>query len=509
MDHVTSLSHETPASIPHTGSHILVVDDENAARCALAELLREEGFVVRSAGDGFKALGQLDDFTPNLVITDVQMPGMTGLEMIEKMRCRIPGASYVVMTAFASVEDAVKAMHDGADDYLSKPVVFSEMLDVIQRVLQQQRVHEDNVRLKTAEPTVVETDAESDDPTQRAAQSAAQSAAQIGWIGRSAPARELMGLVRQVAGSEASALILGEPGTGKELVARALHRWSARNGQPFETVRCSAYETAALDRELFGEERLDADGHAEVQVGRLERAAGGTLLLEDVDALSLASQVKLLRVLQDGEFERMGGGQPQEVDVRLVATTTKDLAREVADHRFREDLRYRLNVITLRIPSLRERRDDVAPLAMQFLRRAALAHHKAISGLSDRALGVLTQYEWPGNVRQLENVIERAVVVARGPEIEPKDLPREVMAPPGGTDAAPQIPGASMAALEKYAILKTLEHVGGSTRKAAEILGISTRKIQYRLGAYRDTDPSGLPAVLQRKRPDGEDDKEA
>ncbi len=440
---------------------LLVVDDEAAARSALAELLRDEGYTVRTAGDGFKAFGQLEGWEPDVVITDVQMPGMSGIELMEKLRDSRPEVGVLVMTAFGSVENAVTAMQVGADDYLTKPVHFPELLLILERLLERRELHRDNRRLREA-LSGGEVDA-------------------VGWVGNSKPSRELMRLVEQVASSDASVLLLGESGTGKGLVARALHHKSARREGPLVSVPCAAMDEAMLTRELFG----DPEPGVEAAAGRLAEASGGTLVLEDVDALPPALQVRLLSALQDGSGP----------DVRVVAACHPELHQEVLAGRFREDLYYRLNVINLRLPTLRERREDIPLLAMHFLKRHAAKNHKRIRGLSDRTLGVLLGFDWPGNVRQLEASIERAVVLCQGREIEPKNLPRELMQSQRTGDAAPKIPGATMAELERYAILKTLEHVGGSTRRAAEILGISTRKIQYRLNEYRERDPSGVPAV--------------
>ena len=462
-------------------TRILVVDDEAAARSALSELLRDEGYVVHTAGDGFKALGQLDEWSPDVVVTDVQMPGMSGIELMEKIRERVPGVGVVVMTAFGSVENAVAAMQAGADDYLTKPVHFPELLLILERLLERRALAQENERLR-----VVLEGGDAND---------------VGWVGSSKPARELMSLVKQVAGSDASVLVLGESGTGKELVARAVHRWSRRREGPFVVVPCAAMTDEMLEAELFG------DGEGSDRKGRIGEASGGTLFLDDVAEIPLPAQVRLLNYLQEQQasVDEASGASPEAskasggaLDVRVIAATGIDLHREVLAGRFREDLYYRLNVITLRVPTLRERREDIPLLASHFLKRYAAKNHKYIRGFSDRALGVLLGFDWPGNVRQLESAIERAVVLCQTREVEPKDLPRELMQPQRASDEAPKIPGATMAEIERYAILKTLEHVGGSTRRAAEILGISTRKIQYRLNEYRERDPSGVPAVARR-----------
>jgi len=458
--------------IPSSGN-VLVVDDEAAARSALVELLREEGFTVRSAADGFKALGQIDDWIPDLLITDVNMPGMDGMQLMQKVRERIEGVSVIVMTAYGSVENAVAAMQQGADDYLTKPLHFGELLVVVRRVLASHELRRENTRLKSA-------------------LSGESITTGVDWIGQSKASRELLGLVRQVAASDASVLIVGESGTGKELVARALHEWSPRKDKPFVAVHCASLNEGVLESELFGHEKGAFTGATARREGRFAKADGGTLLLDEVGDIPMATQVKLLRVLQEREYERVGGDETVPVDVRVIAATNKDLQKEVREGRFREDLYYRLNVISLRTPPLTQRREDIPALAQHFLDRAKARSRKMIRGFSDRALRVLLNADWPGNVRELENCIERAVVLCQGNEIEPRHLPREIMQHERSADEMPPIPGTTMADLEKYAILKTLEHVHGSTSKAAEMLGISPRKIQYRLAEYRgETPPAG------------------
>jgi DNA-binding NtrC family response regulator len=455
----------TEVAILNPGN-VLVVEDEAFARAALVDLLREEGFVVRSAADGFKALGEVDEWTPDLVVTDVMMPGMDGMGLMRRLRERFAGIGVIVMTADATVEKAVAAMREGADDYLNKPLNVDELLVVVRRVLASHELHRENARMKSA------LTGEAIVPG-------------IDWIGQSRTSKELLGMVRQVADSDASVLVLGASGTGKELVARALHAWSRRAAAPFVAVSCAALNEGVLESELFGHEKGAFTGAATRREGRLYKANGGTLFLDEVGDIPMFTQVKLLRVLQEREFERVGGDETVRVDVRVVAATHKDLRQEVREGRFREDLYYRLNVINLSTPPLVERREDIPALARYFLDRHARRSRTLIRGFSDRALKVLLGADWPGNVRQLENCIERAVVLCQGHEIEPRHLPQEIMQHEQADDHVPHIPGTSMAELEKYAILKTLEHVRGSTSKAAEILGISARKIQYRLSEYR------------------------
>jgi DNA-binding NtrC family response regulator len=468
-------------------ARILVVDDETAARSALTELLREEGYEVQSAGDGFKALGRLEGWTPQVVITDLKMPGMDGIQLMEKLRERIADVSVVVMTAFGTVESAVEAIQQGADDYLTKPLHLGQLLVVVERVLHTRALRQETERLRDelARRDGIEHEPDYDN-----------------LIGRSRAFREMMSLVEQVASSDASVLLVGENGTGKESVAVQLHELSPRKAGPFVPVHCASMSEEMLERELFGYEAGAFSGAAERREGRFIQASGGTLFLDEVADLPMATQAKLLRALQEGTIERVGGTESVKIDVRLVAASDRELHDEVQAGAFREDLFYRLNVICVRVPTLRERRDDIPLLAMHFLKRHNRANGKGVAGFTERALGVLLNFDWPGNITQLENCIERAVVLARGEEIEPRELPRELMSSGRAGDELPTVPGASLRELERYAILKTLEHVGGSTSKAARILGISPRKIQYRLNEYREEDAvAAAPPITRPTRP--------
>ncbi|PRQ05328.1 Transcriptional regulatory protein ZraR [Enhygromyxa salina] len=458
-------------------ARILVVDDETAARSALTELLREEGYEVQSAGDGFKALGRLDAWNPEIMVTDLKMPGMDGIQLMEKARERSSDISVVVMTAFGTVESAVEAIQQGADDYLTKPLHLGQLLVVVERVLEHRALRQETERLRNelARRDSFEQQTEYDN-----------------LLGRSRAFREMMSLVEQVASSDASVLLVGENGTGKESVAVTLHELSKRREGPFVPVHCAAMTEDMLDRELFGYE-AGYGGATDRREGRFVQAAGGTLFLDEVADLPMPTQAKILRALQEGTIERMGGSEQVPIDVRLLAASDRELHDEVQAGAFREDLFYRLNVICVRVPTLRERRDDIPLLAMHFLERHTRASGKPVNGFTERALGVLLNFDWPGNITQLESCIERAVVLARGDEVEPRELPRELMSSGRSGDEMPSVPGASLRELERFAILKTLEHVSGSTSKAARILGISPRKIQYRLNEYREEDAAAGP----------------
>ena len=444
---------------------ILIVDDEANARAALSEILRDDGYATETAADGFKALGKLADFYPDVILTDLKMPGMGGLELMEKARQAAPQAVVVVMTAFGTISNAVEAVKRGAENYLTKPLDLNALGVVVERavekarLLQETRTLRDRLRERNAFHHIV-----SADPKMAA----------------------VLELVAQVGPSKASVLITGESGTGKELIAEAICQASPRAEQPFVRLHCAALAETLLESELFGHERGAFTGAVARREGRFKQADGGTLFLDEIGEIPLGTQVKLLRVLQERSFERVGGNETQRVDVRILAATNRDLKAEIAKGTFREDLYYRLNVVSVDIPPLRNRRADIAPLAHFFLSRYVVENGKPIEGFSPEALDLLGAYSWPGNVRELENAIERAVVLCEGPRIEKSCLPQAVV-PDADRKGPPPIPGSSIDEIERYAILTTLEACGGSTSKAAVVLGMSTRKIQYKLHEYTDS----------------------
>ena len=453
--------------------NVLVVDDEANARTALGELLRDEGYEVEMAADAFKALGKLETFVPDLLLTDLKMPGMDGLELMGRMREIDPDCSVVIMTAFGAVETAVAAMRAGATDYITKPLNFDELLIVLERALETRRLRTETSQLRERLSERFDFD---------------------NIVGASPEIQKVFNVVAQVAPARASVLITGESGTGKELVASALHERSKRRDGPFVKLHCAALAETLLESELFGHERGAFTGAVARREGRFEQADGGTLFLDEIGEISPSVQVKLLRFLQEQEFERVGGTKTLRVNVRIIAATNRDLAAAVREGTFREDLYYRLNVVSIEMPSLRDRPSDIPLLAAHFLERYATENEKELSGFSDSALEAMMAYDWPGNVRELENAVERAVVLSPGPRIERDALPAAVV-PRHEASQGPSIPGASLAELEKHAILKTLEATGGSTSKAADILGISVRKIQYKLHQYREAPKSETGAV--------------
>ncbi|HEY6081158.1 MAG TPA: sigma-54 dependent transcriptional regulator [Polyangiaceae bacterium] len=442
---------------------ILVVDDEEAARNGLAKLLTQEGYTVVTASDGQEALSVVAEQAPGLIISDLKMPNMDGMELIKQLRAQGNETPTIVATAFGDVSTAVAAMRAGAEDYLTKPIDFDALLLLVERTLAREELKREAENL-------------------RRQLRARDHEGLEGLLGASPPMQRVYQMVRQVAPARATVLITGDSGTGKGEVARALHALGSRARGPFVSLHCAALAESLLESELFGHEKGSFTGADKKRIGRIEHAEGGTLFLDEIGEIPQATQIKLLRVLQEKSFERVGGNETIKVDVRVVAATNKDLAQEVRERRFREDLFYRLNVVHIDMPPLRLRGNDVVLLANHFLRHFARENQRQIEGFSDAARAKLLKHQWPGNVRELENAVERAVVFTEGGLIETDALPFE--AAPASIEGGPRIPGATMAELEKHAILATLEAVNGSTSRAAEMLDISARTIQYRLHEY-------------------------
>jgi DNA-binding NtrC family response regulator len=456
---------------------ILVVDDEVNARTALAELLRDEGFEVETAADAFKALGKYEAFAPHIVVTDLKMPGMDGIELVKKLRAQEDAPAVIVMTAFGAVSTAIDAMRAGAAEYLTKPINFDELMVVITKVMERIQLERETRQLRARVRDRVAPES---------------------IIGTAPPMQRVFEIIDQVAPSKATVLITGESGTGKELVANAIHQRSPRANGPFVKLHCAALAETLLESELFGHERGSFTGAVARKDGRFSIADGGTLFLDEIGEISPSVQVKLLRFLQEHEFERVGGTQTIRVDVRVIAATNKNLAEEVKGGRFREDLFYRLNVVTLDMPPLRDRKTDIPQLARFFIDKYARDNNKDLDGFAPQTVELLSSYDWPGNVRELENAIERAVVLANGRVLEPRHLPANVR-PTLTATGMPPIPGSTLADLERYAILETLKATGGSTSKAADMLGISVRTIQYRLHDYNAAPRSEVRAVSKNE----------
>jgi two-component system response regulator HydG len=444
-------------------ARVLVVDDEPSARAGLDKVLGQEGYAVDAVDGGKSALEVAAERPPDVVITDLKMAEMDGIELMGKLHALYSELPVIVATAFGDVGSAVRAMRAGAEDYLAKPIDVDALLLTIERSLERRdlKIEAENLRRQLREQA---------------------GEGLRGLIGQSAAMQQIYRLARQVAPSRATVLITGESGTGKGELAKAVHETSPRAKGPFVQLHCAALAESILESELFGHERGSFTGAERRRIGRFEQAVGGTLFLDEIGEIPMATQIRLLRVLQERTFERVGGNESIHIDVRLIAATNRDLAADVRDGRFREDLYYRLNVVQIDVPPLRLRGGDVLVLAQHFLHRFALENHKRIEGFTDQARAKILGHRWPGNVRELENAIERAVVLAEGTELREEDLPVDV-APlsQGGL----RVPGSTMADIERFAILTTLEATGGSTSKAAEMLDISVRTIQYRLNEYR------------------------
>jgi two-component system, NtrC family, response regulator HydG len=462
---------------------LLVADDDPAVRESLERALTREGYTVVLAPDGQAALERLQAGGIDLVLSDLRMPVLTGLELLPRAKAVAPEVDFIMLTAFGTVEEAVKAMKDGATDFLTKPFQRAQLVKVVRQALERRALIAQNRALQQRLDALL---------------------SQSEVVGVSPAWRRLMTLVDQVADSSATVLVQGESGTGKELVARAIHERSSRRKGPFVAVNCAALPETLLESELFGYEKGAFTGAAGRKEGRFELADGGTLFLDEVADLSPVTQPKILRVLQEGEFERVGGTKSVRVDVRIVTATNRDLAGLVRDKRFREDLYYRLNVITIVAPPLRERKEDIPVLAQHFLRLYAAKNNRRLAGFSDEALGCLEAYSWPGNVRELENVVERAVVLARGSRIEVADLPeslaeRSVMLvrgqagegtrPPdlpaaGATEGMFKIRiGTPLAEVEQRLLEETLRLTKGNKTLAARILGIDPKTVFRKLKA--------------------------
>ena len=446
-----------------TTGRILVVDDEINIRGALVTLLEKKGYQVRGAGTGEDALEQLETATADLVLTDLKMPGMGGMEFLRRLKQKWPDTEVLVMTAYGSIDTAVEAMRCGAYDYLTKPIDRERFPLAVEKALERHALAVENKQLKDRLETRTRFDH---------------------MVGESEPMQRLYSLVDMVADSDVTVLLMGESGTGKELVARAIHHKSHRADGPFVTLNCGALPENLFESELFGYEKGAFTGATMNKMGRFELADGGTLLLDEVGELSLKSQVDFLRVLETKEFRRLGGTKIVKVDTRIIAATNRNLEEAVKREDFREDLYYRLNVVPIRLPPLRERGEDIPLLADRFLEEFSAQHHREPKEVSREAMRLLRLYAWPGNIRQLRNLIERMVVTVKDPLLQPEHLPEEIQA--SREDARTMVVslGSSLKEIEREAIRRTLAEVTNHREKAAKLLGISLRALQYKIKEY-------------------------
>ena len=447
-----------------TSKHILVVDDDAYVREPTEEILRRKGYEVDTATDGKSALSKLDEADYDLILSDIKMPGMDGMALLEAARAKFPDTHIIMMTAFGSVDNAVEAMRKGAYDYIQKGSADPAEIElVVERALKYQDTERENKRLRS----------ELQDKYSFS-----------NMIGKAHNMEQVFDLIDTVADSRATVLVTGESGTGKELVARALHYNSSRRTAPFIRLNCAALPKELMESELFGHEKGAFTGASKQTRGRCEMADGGTLLLDEISEIDPALQAKLLRVLQEREFERIGSTQTIKVDVRIVATTNRDLQKEVTAGNFREDLYYRLNVIEMGLPPLRERKEDIPALVQTFVAKFNEENGKSVSGLADETLDALLQYDWPGNIREMENYTERAVVVAQSEILTPGDYPQRLISGPQGNNDGGLHVGMTVHEMERRLIMKTLESCKGNRTEAAGLLGISTRTLRNKLHEY-------------------------
>jgi two-component system, NtrC family, response regulator AtoC len=456
-------------------AHVLIVDDEVNIRRVLAAMLKREGYEVTTAADGEQALGALQKTPVHVVVTDLVMPRMGGMELLRRVTGEFPDVPVIVITAHGSVDSAVAALKAGAFDYITKPFEQDELKKVIAKAARAHDLERQNLH------TILN---DGDGPP---------------LVGESPPMRSIYEMVARVADSPSTVLITGESGTGKELIAKALHRGSSRRDRPLIKVNCAAIPKDLVESELFGYERGAFTGAVGSKPGRFELADGGTLFLDEIGEVPVEMQVKLLRAIQESEFERVGGIKTLRVDVRLIAATNRDLKQLIADGKFREDLYYRLAVVPIVLPPLRDRREDVPLLVKHFIDKYDQRLGKRVEGIEEEALQVLMGYAWPGNIRELENLMERSVLFADGPVIQASALPDSLREKgpqpptpiaavgPLGAIAAPS--GASMkeivrqaqAELEKELITRALEETGGNVTRAAKRLQISRKSLQVKM----------------------------
>jgi DNA-binding NtrC family response regulator len=453
-------------SAPAVAERVLIVEDDSAARMGLEQLVKSWGFIADAAADGEEALEKVTSFRPAIVITDLVMPRMDGLALLRALQQQGADVTTLLLTAQGTVETAVEAMKEGAYDYLTKPIDLQRLKILLDKIVE---------RLETM----------------REVKSLRRQLRESGTfgslIGNSPEMRKIYSVVEQAAPTGASVLITGESGTGKELIAQTIHHLSPRASFPFVGINCAAIPETLLESEIFGHEKGAFTGAADRRQGCFELADRGTLFLDEIGEMTPATQVKLLRVLQERKFRRLGGRVEQSVDVRVIAATNIDPQEAVKQSKLREDLFYRLNVFSFRLPPLRERKEDLALLTQSFINEFNQRNQKSIIGVDQQTMRMIEHYAWPGNVRELRNVIERATILSPGPFIEPKHLPPSLAEEPA-PQHQPQValaPGITVEEAERRLILMTLEHTRDNKTRAAEILGISLKTLHNKLNKLR------------------------
>lgn len=446
---------------------ILIAEDEELMQITLKDALRKEGYEVTIATDGEEGLQKVKDSDYDIALVDLKMPRLDGMELLRKIRQLSPRTTIIMMTAYGTIETAVEAMKSGAYDYITKPFIIDELLLTMEKAFEVRHLRDENILLH---------------------QELEEKYKLGNLIGKSKRMQEVYQLIRTVAQGDSTVLIVGETGTGKELAAHAIHHNSPRRNKPFVKVSCAVLTETLLESELFGHEKGAFTGALKRKPGRFELADEGTLFLDEVDDMNPAIQVKLLRVLQEKEFERVGGTNTVSVDVRMIAASKGDLEEKVKEGRFREDLYYRLNVVPIQMPLLRERKEDIPLLVNHFLEKYGKKANHIMKKVSPEAMALIMEYSWPGNVRELENAVERAVTLSKKDEILPNDLPSMVI----GMKKYIGMPikelkpiGEVLKEIEKKYIGRVLREMGGQKKKAAKILGISRKTLWEKIKSYR------------------------
>lgn len=445
---------------------ILLVDDDASQRKVIEFWLREEGYSTLTAGDGKTALPILEERSPDLVVADIRMPSMDGLELLSRIRAINQDTPVILMTAFGTVNNAVDAMKLGATDYLLKPLNPDELKIIVRRALERQDLLDENRSLRKLADAGLRFES---------------------LVGCSQKMRDVFELALQVARRDSTVVLTGESGTGKELLARAIHQNSLRVGKPFVAINCGAIPEALVESELFGHRKGSFTGAISDRVGKFEAANEGTVFLDEIAELKPELQVRLLRVLQEREIDKVGHSQPIKINVRVLAATNRDLRKLIEDGRFREDLFYRLSVVTIHIPALRDRKEDIPLLADHFLQKWCSRYELPLISISGEVLEILKGYNWPGNVRELENVIERLAVLNKGEAIRPEDLPLEVrQAKNRVANITLELPdgGISLEDVEKEILFRALEKYQGNQTRAAQYLNITRKTLIYRIEKY-------------------------